>query len=528
MNGGSRFLATAAVLALAGCGGSDAKLEIRSTPTPLSATSKPVPHRIAEAHGHLALGNVALAIESFRKALREQPDSVDAMVGLADSYDRMTRFDLSRRYYESALAIVPADTRVLTAFARSLEAQGRSVEAAEVRNEIRVRSAAAAPPAPVIQALAPKQMLAQALPVVAGPSVTIKLPPARPVATVAAKRPAEPKARATTPPARPEPKLAAAVLPPPPAPVAAAPAPAEPIAVAKKTEPMNVPAPVVVARKPVEAKPIAPPPPPAPVAVAARPEEPKAAISPPPPPPPVAVAIKPVEAKPIAPPPPAAPVLVASKPVAPKAAPAPTPAAAPAAPVAVARKPVELAAAPSPPPPAPPVMESAEAPAARLLPAPTPVALAQQAPLAPLPEAPAGQRLERLSLGEVALVTTGRPQWRALVVSKTAQSTTMRFVPLRKTAARPVRIRLLNAARYEGLAARSRRLLAQRGWRQLAIGNARRVRQSSLVLYPAHQRALAKRLAAQFGIALAKNPSGTDLVVLLGRDAARRNPVRRG
>ena len=38
----------------------------------------------------------------------------------------------------------------------------------------------------------------------------------------------------------------------------------------------------------------------------------------------------------------------------------------------------------------------------------------------------------------VALVTTGRPQWRALVVSKTAQSTTMRFVPLRKTAARPV------------------------------------------------------------------------------------------
>ena len=525
MNGGSRFLATAAVLALAGCGGSDAKLEIRSTPTPLSATSKPVPHRIAEAHGHLALGNVALAIESFRKALREQPDSVDAMVGLADSYDRMTRFDLSRRYYESALAIVPADTRVLTAFARSLEAQGRSAEAAEVRDEIRVRSAAAAPPpAPVIQAPAPKQMLAQALPVVAGPSVTIKLPPARPVATVAAKRPAEPKARATTPPARPEPKLAAAVLPPPPAPIAAPPAPAAPIVVAKKTEPMNVPAPVVVARKPVEAKPIAPPPPPpAPVAVAARPEEPKAAISPPPPP--VAVAVKPVEAKPVAPLPPAAPVLVASKPVAPKAAPA----AAPAAPVAVARKPVELAAAPSPPPPpAPPVIESAEAPAARLLPAPTPVALAQQAPLAPLPEAPAGQRLERLSLGEVALVTTGRPQWRALVVSKTAQSTTMRFVPLRKTAAGPVRIRLLNAARYEGLAARSRRLLAQRGWRQLAIGNARRVRQSSLVLYPAHQRALAKRLAAQFGIALAKNPSGTDLVVLLGRDAARRNPVRRG
>jgi hypothetical protein len=115
-----------------------------------------------------------------------------------------------------------------------------------------------------------------------------------------------------------------------------------------------------------------------------------------------------------------------------------------------------------------------------------------------------------------------------MVVSKTAQSTTVRFVPLRTANATPVRIRLLNAARYEGLAARTRRLLAQRGWRQLAIGNANRVRQSSLVLYPAHQRALAKRLAAQFGIALAKNASGSDVIVLLGRDATRRNPTRGG
>src|SRR5688500_8010060 len=164
MIGGSRLLATVAVLALAGCGGSDAKLAIRSIPAPLSATPRPIPYRIAEAHGHLALGNVALAIESFRKALREQPDSVDAMVGLAGSYDRMARSDLSRRYYESALAIVPADTRVLTAFAGSLDAQGQSVEAAAVRSEIRVRSAVAAPRAsPVIQAPIAIRKVAQAL-----------------------------------------------------------------------------------------------------------------------------------------------------------------------------------------------------------------------------------------------------------------------------------------------------------------------------------------------------------------------------
>jgi hypothetical protein len=163
-----------------------------------------------------------------------------------------------------------------------------------------------------------------------------------------------------------------------------------------------------------------------------------------------------------------------------------------------------------------------------LPPASEPVEIAQKNQPAMVPEAPVGPRLERLSLGEVALITTPGPQWRSKVVSRSAQSTTIRFVPLRQAAMRPVKIRLLNAARYEGLAARHRRLLAQRGWRQLAIGNARRVRQSSLVLYPAHKRALAKRLAAQFGIALAKNPSGTDLVVLLGRDATRRNPVRGG
>src|SRR5688572_18116468 len=141
MNGGPKFLATTAVLALAGCGGSEGKLEIRAIPAPVSATAKPVPIRVAEANGYLATGNIGLAVESFRKALREEPESVDAMVGLASAYDGMGRFDLSRRYYEQALAIVPKDARVLTAFARSLDAQGRGEEAAAVRAEIGIRLA---------------------------------------------------------------------------------------------------------------------------------------------------------------------------------------------------------------------------------------------------------------------------------------------------------------------------------------------------------------------------------------------------
>jgi len=142
MNGGSKFLASAAALALAGCGGSEAKLQIRSIPAPLSASAKPVPFRIAEAQQQLALGNVALALESYRKALRDQPDSVEAMLGIANSYDRMARFDVSRRYYESALAIVPTDTGVLNALAQSLDLQGRADEAMAVRREIGVRLAA--------------------------------------------------------------------------------------------------------------------------------------------------------------------------------------------------------------------------------------------------------------------------------------------------------------------------------------------------------------------------------------------------
>ena len=195
MKRGGNILCSVAVLAITACTGSSGKLEIRPVGAPLSATAKPVPHRIAEAHGQLALGNVALAIESFRKALREQPDSVDAMVGLAASYDLMSRYDLSRRYFESALAVAPADTRVLHAFARSLQAQGQVVEAAAVRREILIRSAAAAPqPARVIQAPVAPQRIAQALRPVVSPSVTVKLPPARPVAAVTANRRAEPNA----------------------------------------------------------------------------------------------------------------------------------------------------------------------------------------------------------------------------------------------------------------------------------------------------------------------------------------------
>ena len=72
-------------------------------------------------------------------------------------------------------------------------------------------------------------------------------------------------------------------------------------------------------------------------------------------------------------------------------------------------------------------------------------------------KAKTGPRLERLSLREVELITVPGPQWRALTVSRTQRSATVRFVPLRQAALRPVGVRILNAARTDRLAARTRK-----------------------------------------------------------------------
>jgi hypothetical protein len=129
-------------------------------------------------------------------------------------------------------------------------------------------------------------------------------------------------------------------------------------------------------------------------------------------------------------------------------------------------------------------------------------------------------RLERLSTGEVALVTLGGPLWRRERIAATAHSTTVRFVPLRPAPAQR-QVRLLNAARVDRLAARTRAWLTTRGWGRIAIGDAAAVRPRSLILYPAGERALAQRLSAHLGFAIAERTSTPYVTVVLGKDAAR-------
>ena len=147
MRKGGTFLVAAAILTAGGCS-EQGKLQVRSIGSPLAAGAKPVSFRVAEARGQFVLGNVGLALESFRKAAREEPASIDALAGIAACYDRMGRFDLSRRNYEAALALAPGDPQLLAAFAGSLELQQLAPEAAKVRREISERLAAAKP-APV-------------------------------------------------------------------------------------------------------------------------------------------------------------------------------------------------------------------------------------------------------------------------------------------------------------------------------------------------------------------------------------------
>ncbi len=202
------FALLATAIAISSCSGS--AIEVRSIKQPLAQGHQPADARVAEGNAQLALGNVGLAIEAYRKALRDQPDNVDAIMGLATCYDRMGRPDLSRRHYEMALAVEPANTDVYSQFAQSLESQGRRDEAARVETELAMRAVApetsrnvpgsvpVLPPPPaqsVTVALAPPRSLPVAVERPAGNGVRLERISLREVALVTRAEPPRWEAR---------------------------------------------------------------------------------------------------------------------------------------------------------------------------------------------------------------------------------------------------------------------------------------------------------------------------------------------
>jgi tetratricopeptide (TPR) repeat protein len=77
----------------------------------------------------LASGEVGVAVEQFRRALRADPASVPALNGLAVAYDEIGRFDVAQGLYRRALAIAPQSAATMNNLGRSLLRQGAAAAA---------------------------------------------------------------------------------------------------------------------------------------------------------------------------------------------------------------------------------------------------------------------------------------------------------------------------------------------------------------------------------------------------------------
>ena len=188
MNGGAKSFVLLMSLAATGCETAPKAIAIRPLANPADKI-RAGSAGLADARAQLALGNVGLALEAFRKALRETPDNPEAYAGIAKCYKSMGRYDLARQNYETALAFAPKDPGLLGGF---------TVAAATAASPVRSEAAAIAtqpvqaappahrdlPPSAVDVAgarglrIADRQLDALA----AGPSITVELPPARPAA----------------------------------------------------------------------------------------------------------------------------------------------------------------------------------------------------------------------------------------------------------------------------------------------------------------------------------------------------------
>jgi len=435
MNGGVKGLLVAASFAAAGCAAAPNGVEVRPIADP-SSKLRPGADGLADAKGQLALGNVGLALEGFRKVARDYPDNAEAFAGMAACYEAMRRYDLAESKYQAALALAPRNTALLGRLAAALDQQGKADAAAEVRGEIAQIAAASAAldqaeaePQPAVASLAPAQTVSVAIP---APKLAASGPVALPAPAPAAEQPATPI---------PAPRLTDMAQ-------------------------VNVLAGLSPRLNPVSIGQLAP--------VINAPSEPVPTMIPGP--------RLTYQAK----------VNVVGG-LSPRLNS-----------VSVGQLAPELAMPSEPVPtmiPAPRLNDQAK----------VNVVAGLQTQLAP--------RLERTSLGEVALLTGGGPVWRGQVVARTSQKLTIRWVPVATAAARP-NIRLLNAARVQGLAARNRSYLLDRGWRKIEIGDASATRERSIVFYPAMRPMLGRSLAAQFGFRAQPTNSSEVFVVVLGRDAA--------
>lgn len=123
---------------VAGC---SPKLAIRPVGGSALAEVAAPSERVIQGRTQLAMGNAGLAIESFRRALTDDPANIDAYAGLAMAYEKLGRFDVAAQQLERALALAPNDDELLARLAANREAEGRPDLATAIRKELAQRRA---------------------------------------------------------------------------------------------------------------------------------------------------------------------------------------------------------------------------------------------------------------------------------------------------------------------------------------------------------------------------------------------------
>jgi Flp pilus assembly protein TadD len=108
---GAAFLA----LALSACQSTDLASALKADTASVTASTgvdplaaprpKPGDDELATGKEQFRNGNFGLAEKHFRQAAEQSPNSLEALIGLAASYDQLGRFDLADRAYKEAFRV---------------------------------------------------------------------------------------------------------------------------------------------------------------------------------------------------------------------------------------------------------------------------------------------------------------------------------------------------------------------------------------------------------------------------------------
>lgn len=97
-------VAVGCALCIGGCAGlHEDKEGLSALPAP--SDQRPSDEGVMQGQRHFVAGDYGLAERNFRTAVEVNPVSGPAWLGLAASYDRLSRFDLAERAYEHAMKL---------------------------------------------------------------------------------------------------------------------------------------------------------------------------------------------------------------------------------------------------------------------------------------------------------------------------------------------------------------------------------------------------------------------------------------